>query len=191
MAHDAGREGARAHWRPSNAAVWSCSKSSWSRNGRSGFALMSEFVGPACATRDEPSTDAPGVVLRRLAGALGLEVASRASGGTMLAGPGGNDIEPWREEYPYDTRMGRKRYEATKLSLQIELLKMQRWVKASGRRLLIVFEGRDAAGKGGAIRQFTEHLNPRGTRVVACARSPISSRSSSLTASALSSCGSL
>ena len=57
--------------------------------------------------------------------------------------------------------------ERTKQLLQIELLKLQYWIKASGARLIIVFEGRDAAGKGGTIKRFTEHLNPRGARVVA------------------------
>ena len=51
--------------------------------------------------------------------------------------------------------------------LQVELLKLQRWVKETGRKIVILFEGRDAAGKGGTIRRFMEHLNPRGARVVA------------------------
>jgi polyphosphate kinase 2 len=63
--------------------------------------------------------------------------------------------------------MDRIEYEGTKRLLQIELLKLQNWIKRDGRRLVIVFEGRDAAGKGGTIKRFTEHLNPRGARVVA------------------------
>jgi polyphosphate kinase 2 len=63
--------------------------------------------------------------------------------------------------------MERKEYEWHKRLQQIELLKLQSWIKATGRRLVIVFEGRDAAGKGGTIKRFTEHLNPRGARVVA------------------------
>ena len=63
--------------------------------------------------------------------------------------------------------MTRRHYEHEKGELQIELLKMQNWVKASGQRLMILFEGRDAAGKGGTIKRFMEHLNPRGARVVA------------------------
>ena len=59
------------------------------------------------------------------------------------------------------------RYEAELLQLQIELVKLQRDVQMTGRRVAIIFEGRDAAGKGGAIRRFTEHLNPRSMRVVA------------------------
>ena len=73
----------------------------------------------------------------------------------------------WRQGYPYDTKLGRKEYEKTKRKLQIELLKLQAWVKESGEKIVIVFEGRDAAGKGGAIKRFTEHMNPRGARVVA------------------------
>ncbi len=69
--------------------------------------------------------------------------------------------------YPYTEKMGRKEYEKAKQALQIELLKMQNWVKETGQRIVIVFEGRDAAGKGGTIKRFMEHLNPRGAHVVA------------------------
>ena len=69
--------------------------------------------------------------------------------------------------YPYRVRLRRKEYEAEKKKLQIELLKVQSWVKESGQRIVMLFEGRDAAGKGGTIKRFTEHLNPRGARVVA------------------------
>ncbi len=69
--------------------------------------------------------------------------------------------------YPYETKMKRKEYEREKARLQVELLKVQRWVKDSGARIVILFEGRDAAGKGGTIKRFMEHLNPRGARVVA------------------------
>lgn len=79
----------------------------------------------------------------------------------------GNPIETWRERYPYDERMSRDEYERTKRRLQIELLKLQNWSKRTGARHVIVFEGRDAAGKGGSIQRFMEHLNPRGARVVA------------------------
>ncbi len=70
-------------------------------------------------------------------------------------------------EYPYKQKIGRKFYQRQKKELQIELLKVQEWVKANGRRIVILFEGRDAAGKGGTIKRFAEHLNPRGARVVA------------------------
>ena len=69
--------------------------------------------------------------------------------------------------YPYRTRMRRNEYERLKAELQIELLKVQNWVKSEGQRLALLFEGRDAAGKGGTIKRFMEHLNPRGARVVA------------------------
>ncbi|MDE0362815.1 MAG: polyphosphate kinase 2, partial [Rhodospirillaceae bacterium] len=70
-------------------------------------------------------------------------------------------------EYPYKQKIRRKFYERQKKELQIELLKVQEWVKLNGRKIVILFEGRDAAGKGGTIKRFTEHLNPRGARVVA------------------------
>lgn len=74
----------------------------------------------------------------------------------------------WHEgAYPYRHRMLRRNYERQKYRLQVELLKLQAWVKATGQRVVIVFEGRDAAGKGGTIKRFMEHLNPRGARVVA------------------------
>lgn len=74
----------------------------------------------------------------------------------------------WREgSYPYKNLMSRKNYEKQKYDLQVELLKLQAWTKQTGNRVVILFEGRDAAGKGGAIKRFMEHLNPRGARVVA------------------------
>lgn len=74
----------------------------------------------------------------------------------------------WREGgYPYKNLLSRKSYEKQKYKLQVELLKLQAWVKETGQRVVIIFEGRDAAGKGGAIKRFMEHLNPRGARVVA------------------------
>ena len=79
----------------------------------------------------------------------------------------GRLVDTWREGYPYDERLGRPDYDILKRHLQIELLKLQNWIKDSGRRLVILFEGRDAAGKGGTIKRFTEHLNPRGASVVA------------------------
>jgi polyphosphate kinase 2 len=76
--------------------------------------------------------------------------------------------EDWRNGgYPYRNLMSRKNYEAQKYLLQVELLKLQAWVKETRQRVVILFEGRDAAGKGGAIKRFMEHLNPRGARVVA------------------------
>jgi polyphosphate kinase 2 len=74
----------------------------------------------------------------------------------------------WREgSYPYKNLLSRRSYEQQKYRLQVELLKLQAWVKETGARVVILFEGRDAAGKGGTIKRFMEHLNPRGARVVA------------------------
>jgi polyphosphate kinase 2 len=85
----------------------------------------------------------------------------------VLLDRAGRPVETWRERYPYDERMPRQEYERTKRRLQIELLKLQRWSIRTGARHVILFEGRDAAGKGGTIQGFMEHLNPREARVVA------------------------
>src|SRR5215204_754612 len=84
-----------------------------------------------------------------------------------LIDPGGNPIETWRADYPYEERMDRDVYEQEKYALQIELLKFQDWSQETGAKHVILFEGRDAAGKGGTIKRFMEHLNPRAARVVA------------------------
>jgi polyphosphate kinase 2 len=77
-------------------------------------------------------------------------------------------VKDWRDGgYPYKNLMQRRNYERQKYRLQVELLKLQAWVKETGQKVVILFEGRDAAGKGGAIKRFMEHLNPRGARVVA------------------------
>jgi polyphosphate kinase 2 len=85
----------------------------------------------------------------------------------MLFFRDGRPVDTWREGYPYDERLQRDVYEREKRLLQIELLKLQNWVKDTGERVVILFEGRDAAGKGGTIKRFMEHLNPRGAAVVA------------------------
>jgi polyphosphate kinase len=85
----------------------------------------------------------------------------------LLLQPGDQIVDTWRENYPYDERMKRSDYEEQKRLLQIEMLKLQKWSQANGHRHVILFEGRDAAGKGGTIKRFMEHLNPRGARVVA------------------------
>ena len=82
----------------------------------------------------------------------------------------GTEIDTWREDYPYEHRLTRHEYDVEKRKLQIELLKLQQWVQANGQRLVMVFEGRDAAGKGGTIKRFMEHLNPRGATVVALSK---------------------
>ncbi|PUB15415.1 polyphosphate kinase 2 [Yoonia sediminilitoris] len=70
-------------------------------------------------------------------------------------------------EYPYAQKLGRQKYEAEKAALQVELLKVQHWVQETQQKFILLFEGRDAAGKGGTIKRFTEHLNPRFARVIA------------------------
>ena len=88
--------------------------------------------------------------------------------GRMQPGPDDELADNWRSgAYPYRHLMLRKNYEQQKYRLQVELLKLQAWVKDTGQKVVILFEGRDAAGKGGAIKRFMEHLNPRGARVAA------------------------
>ncbi|MGI6246436.1 MAG: polyphosphate kinase 2 [Pseudochelatococcus sp.] len=72
--------------------------------------------------------------------------------------------------FPYDDKLSRKVYKHELRNLQIELLKLAAWVRQSGERLVVVFEGRDGAGKGGAITRFTQHLNPRSVRIAALPR---------------------
>jgi polyphosphate kinase 2 (PPK2 family) len=105
----------------------------------------------------------------------------------------GSVVDTWRQGYPYDHRMTRHEYDRTKRLLQIELLKLQRWVKDRRERLLLVFEGRDTAGNGGTIQRFTEHLNPAArtssrwrSRTSARRRSGTSSPTSSTTGPASS-----
>ncbi|QES46942.1 polyphosphate kinase 2 [Streptomyces venezuelae] len=97
----------------------------------------------------------------------GLSVDSRRPEQPVLLDGQGSPIRTWRDNYPYPRKVPRRQYERTKRILQIELLKLQRWIKATGGRLIVICEGRDAAGKGGTIQRFTERLNPRGARVVA------------------------
>ena len=78
-----------------------------------------------------------------------------------------HDDTPVVEAYPYKTKLTRKQYESRKAELQVELVKAQNWVKNSNQQVVLIFEGRDAAGKGGTIKRFMEHLNPRFARVVA------------------------
>ncbi len=94
-----------------------------------------------------------------------LEDAVPAELVKQVAKAKGSQMLGW--EYPYSRKMGREKYEAQKAELQIELLKMQNWVKETGQKIVMIFEGRDASGKGGTIKRFMEHMNPRGARVVA------------------------
>ena len=79
---------------------------------------------------------------------------------TLLA-PDGSAVETWRDDYPYEALLDRDEYEEEKYRLQVELLKFQYWSQDEGHKHVLVFEGRDAAGKGGTIKRFIEHLNPR------------------------------
>ena len=99
--------------------------------------------------------------------ALGISAESARRMEALPVSAEDSGSAPLPTGYPYRTRMRRKEYEAEKKKLQIELLKVQSWAKDTGQRIILLFEGRDAAGKGGAIKRYTEHLNPRGARVVA------------------------
>jgi polyphosphate kinase len=85
----------------------------------------------------------------------------------VLRNADGSMVDTWREDYPYGERLTREEYDHAKRLLQVELLKLQYWMQESGRRFVVIFEGRDAAGKGSTIKRFMEHLNPRAARVVA------------------------
>ncbi|MFD7095979.1 polyphosphate kinase 2 [Streptomyces xanthophaeus] len=97
----------------------------------------------------------------------GLSVDASRPEEPVLLDADGTAIRTWRENYPYDRKIRRQEYERAKRILQIELLKLQRWVRETGARVVVICEGRDAAGKGGTIQRFTERLNPRGARIVA------------------------
>ncbi len=98
----------------------------------------------------------------------GLLKQQRMAAGQAAPNPDDELMADWREGgYPYKNLMQRRNYEQQKYRLQVELLKLQAWVKETGAKVVILFEGRDAAGKGGTIKRFMEHLNPRGARVVA------------------------
>ena len=85
----------------------------------------------------------------------------------VLIDPEGRAVDTWRDNYPYDERMQRSEYDEQKYLLQVELLKFQACAADTGSKHVILFEGRDAAGKGGTIKRFMEHLNPRYARTVA------------------------
>ncbi|MFV0407291.1 MAG: polyphosphate kinase 2 [Propioniciclava sp.] len=97
----------------------------------------------------------------------GFTVGEAEGSDPELLDPRGRAVETWRQDYPYDELLSREAYEDEKYLLQVELLKLQYWGQDHGHRHIVVFEGRDAAGKGGTIKRFTEHLNPRAARVVA------------------------
>src|ERR1700744_6365106 len=91
-----------------------------------------------------------------------LRVVDNDDDDPVLLWPDGTPVDTWRQEYPYAERMTREYYDHHKRLLQIELVKLQNWVKDTGQRIGIIFEGRGAAGNGGPIKGFTEHLTPRG-----------------------------
>jgi polyphosphate kinase 2 len=138
-------------------------------------------IGPlGSLTTVEHGVVAERVIAKELAEAEALRDIKAAKGHIPLrkikdAPPGSNgaDLEEelaadWRNGgYPYKYLLSRKSYEHQKYRLQVELLKLQAWVKDTGQKVIVLFEGRDAAGKGGTIKRFMEHLNPRGARVVA------------------------
>ena len=93
------------------------------------------------------------------------ESAARPAGGTDASAAFLKAFEDGA--YPYSEKLDRAAYEAQKARIQAELLKVQLWAQATGEKFVLIFEGRDAAGKGGTIKRFTEHLNPRQARVVA------------------------
>ncbi len=129
-----------------------------------------DVANEAPGTQGSESTDGHVAgLLEDLAAQLGYRIRQGKTG-PVLVQRDGEVAETWREDYPYNDRLSRKKYERAKRGLQIELLKLQRHIKSSGGRLVILFEGRDAAGKGGTIKRFTQNLNPRGARVVALER---------------------
>ena len=125
----------------------------------------------------EPKQPAPArrrsaVAKAREAAAREIEAISHAPVALQVAhAPHGSTEDstsaPLPADYPYRSRLKRDDYERQKAALQVELLKVQNWVKETGQKIVVLFEGRDAAGKGGTIKRFMEHLNPRGARVVA------------------------
>ena len=129
---------------------------------------MSETPTPTPRPRKKRAPASP----QREAAAASVLAISREPGAVKvaLARHGSHEDStraPLPADYPYPARMRRQEYETLKTSLQIELLKVQKWVKGTGQRIVTLFEGRDAAGKGGTIKRFMEHLNPRLARVIA------------------------
>ena len=96
-----------------------------------------------------------------------IRLAKKTQAIESLESKSNGDSKGMVEAYPYKDRLKRKEYESGKAELQVELVKAQNWVKDTKQKVVILFEGRDAAGKGGTIKRFMEHLNPRIARVVA------------------------
>jgi polyphosphate kinase 2 len=122
-------------------------------------------------TQLKPVKKRPRPKLQREAAATVLAISSApAAARVALARHGTHEDStraPLPSDYPYPARMRAREYETLKTGLQIELLKVQKWARDTGQRIVTLFEGRDAAGKGGTIKRFMEHLNPRLARVIA------------------------
>ena len=126
---------------------------------------LAEIAGTVAQSRSEAPAEQHGPEAREPAGPAGAdpdrELAALRLDPTARA-------RIFREGvYPYKRKLETSTYEKQKQKLQVELLKVQNWVKEAGEKIVVVFEGRDAAGKGGTIKRFMEHLNPRGARVIA------------------------
>jgi len=119
------------------------------------------------AKPDAPSSDAAAAGTSKAAADLDMAMPPAHTIATLKHDPAAIRHLFETGEYPYKTPMRNAPYEAHMLELQRELLKAQRWVEQTGQRIVLLFEGRDAAGKGGTIKRFTEHMNPRTARVVA------------------------
>ncbi|MET8334735.1 polyphosphate kinase 2 [Streptosporangium canum] len=130
---------------------------------------MTDVLGEEPADGQFPVLDVRSAVVRSdlLDELPNLRVLDDDDDDPVLVRMDGTPVDTWREKYPYGERMDRAEYDRLKRLLQIELLKLQYWMKDTGGRLVVLFEGRDAAGKGGTIKRFMEHLNPRGAGVVA------------------------
>jgi polyphosphate kinase 2 len=118
-------------------------------------------------TRKRRSVEWETVNLNESLVGLTLEADNEDLDDPILVGADGKRVTTWRENYPYEDRLDRPEYERQKRALQVELLKMQEWIQDGGQRVCVLFEGRDAAGKGGTIKRFMEHLDPKAARIVA------------------------
>lgn len=139
--------------------------------------VLNNETGETGSVAAEPQQPAPArrrsaVTKAREAAAREIEAISHAPVALQVAHAPHGSLEdstsaPLPADFPYRSRIKRDDYERQKAALQVELLKVQNWVKETGQKIVVLFEGRDAAGKGGTIKRFMEHLNPRGARVVA------------------------
>lgn len=123
------------------------------------------------SSKDKSKENSPPKVLDQASAAdllVGLTDPKQVMSGSInMSGKELLKITHANDEYPYAEKMKLVEYEREKHLLQIELLKVQKWAKEQGKKIVMIFEGRDAAGKGGTIKRFTEHLNPRIARVIA------------------------